>query len=809
MLKLNTITDPGKILSPSLLDEWNSFLEMNFFPTLDIVRRGKKVVLSQPSPFPISKSSPNTIGEIRDRQGKLIERSHVSTSFYSLVRAGKVWVASELYPILKSFLNKWALRDGEKHHPLLTRIGWAASNNWHFQDSPEMVIPGTSITKGSGGYKGLAKLGFKIEAAGKIRVFAMVDAFTQWVMKPIHDMIFDIIKDLPTDGTFDQTRPVERLRWLSPLGRWYYSIDLSAATDRLPLLLQIPLMRILLEKGGFPKPAEAAREWADLLVKRAYKIALPPKPEFDIPDDLPSSVTYSVGQPMGALSSWAMLAITHHAIVQWAALRAYKKGFAIKMWFTEYAILGDDVVIANRHVAVEYLQILAQIGVKAGLAKSIVSKGQFYVEFAKKYFVPDGRADMLPFKEVVAVHSSTLLVCEFVRIHGLSLSRILTFLGYGYRSKSRAYQALYKDLPTRLRTLLVWMRSPKGCFPLSSSDWLLSSGYSSTWDIPKDPEHMVWWYTFQTIKSECEHQISKYYKAATKYKEAIEVTGSLREPMAPFSGKPLSYHPSHLTETTEVDPGSNQVFKSRLSFKHLIAPMDWKVHDETQGGEKLSWFLRLNMNYSHLSKSVDREPVIQLPRSLKDHDLAKGFMEINHATDISYYEKCVKALDWLFSYDDIASEIPMDYWPTHRVADKPVREFLMVVKWYNEFTKHFHNERWAFKPRLPKCSLDSGNTPVVRPTDIITESRLFDTYTEAEEVLPPKRFVHVDPNWAFMWQQPSGVNDLTGTQWYDHIETVWRAKFGLPQTHGSVSLKRRNDVRLTYLPLPEDKPDRS
>jgi hypothetical protein len=42
-----------------------------------------------------------------------------------------------------------------------------------------MVMPGVSITKGSGGYENLAKLGFKIEAAGKIRVFAMVDAFTQ------------------------------------------------------------------------------------------------------------------------------------------------------------------------------------------------------------------------------------------------------------------------------------------------------------------------------------------------------------------------------------------------------------------------------------------------------------------------------------------------------------------------------------------------------------------------------------------------------------------------------------------------------
>lgn len=71
----------------------------------------------------------------------------------------------------------------------------------------------------------------------------------------------------------------------------------------------------VLKWGGLPEPFEAAQEWADLLVRRAYKIALPLKPEFDLPEDLPESVTYSVGQPMGALSSWAMLALTHHAIV--------------------------------------------------------------------------------------------------------------------------------------------------------------------------------------------------------------------------------------------------------------------------------------------------------------------------------------------------------------------------------------------------------------------------------------------------------------------------------------------------------------
>jgi hypothetical protein len=78
------------------------------------------------------------------------------------------------------------------------------------------------------------------------------------------------------------------------------------------------------------------------------------------------------------------------------------------------------------------------------------------------------------------------------------------------------------------------MRSPKGCFPLSSKDWLLSSGWSTRWDIPEDPTHMVWWFVFEQIKSECNFQIMRYYKAATKYKEAIDKTGALREPFGPF-----------------------------------------------------------------------------------------------------------------------------------------------------------------------------------------------------------------------------------------------------------------------------------
>jgi len=50
---------------------------------------------------------------------------------------------------------------------------------------------------------------------------------------------------------------------------------------------------------------------------------------------------------------------------------------------------------------------------------------------------------------------STSLVVEFVRKYDLSLNAILSFLGYGYKSKMKVYKTLYFRLSTRLRVLLV------------------------------------------------------------------------------------------------------------------------------------------------------------------------------------------------------------------------------------------------------------------------------------------------------------------------------------------------------------------
>jgi len=92
----------------------------------------------------------------------------------------------------------------------------------------------------------MGKLGLKQEPAGKMRVFAMVDPISQWALKPIHETVFSILRTIRADGTFNQTHPLLRSkRWDS-----MFSLDLSSATDRLPLSLQKAIVEFIYPQCG-------------------------------------------------------------------------------------------------------------------------------------------------------------------------------------------------------------------------------------------------------------------------------------------------------------------------------------------------------------------------------------------------------------------------------------------------------------------------------------------------------------------------------------------------------------------------------
>lgn len=92
------------------------------------------------------------------------------------------------------------------------------------------------------GVSPIGQLQTKKEAAGKIRVFAMVDVWTQSALKPLHDALFSILQRLPNDGTFDQHASVKRCIVKSKASKLSFGYDLSAATDRLPISLQVSIL---------------------------------------------------------------------------------------------------------------------------------------------------------------------------------------------------------------------------------------------------------------------------------------------------------------------------------------------------------------------------------------------------------------------------------------------------------------------------------------------------------------------------------------------------------------------------------------
>ena len=88
----------------------------------------------------------------------------------------------------------------------------------------------------------IGQLSTKKEAAGKIRVFAMVDIWTQSALKPLHDYLFSFLRSLPNDGTFDQHASVKRCMEKSKVSNQSFGYDLSAATDRLPIAIQVSIL---------------------------------------------------------------------------------------------------------------------------------------------------------------------------------------------------------------------------------------------------------------------------------------------------------------------------------------------------------------------------------------------------------------------------------------------------------------------------------------------------------------------------------------------------------------------------------------
>jgi hypothetical protein len=101
-------------------------------------------------------------------------------------------------------------------------------------------------------------------------------------LKKFHNDLLDSLKKFSQDRTFTQ----------DPRNSWsnnhepFYSLDLSAATDRFPVFLQMKVLSLLYD-NNFP----LAWTWKQILTNREFYSPLYGKHH------------YNVGQPMGSYSS--------------------------------------------------------------------------------------------------------------------------------------------------------------------------------------------------------------------------------------------------------------------------------------------------------------------------------------------------------------------------------------------------------------------------------------------------------------------------------------------------------------------------
>nr|UJQ92510.1 MAG: putative RNA-dependent RNA polymerase [Mitoviridae sp.] len=206
----------------------------------------------------------------------------------------------------------------------------------------------------------LGKLGVVYDQAGKARVVASANWWIQSALKGLHSSIFKLLKTLPKDGTMDQNAAFDLFISNVDKTSKMSGFDLSAATDRLPIDLQ----KIVLDSCGVNGSL-----WSELM--NVTYVA-----PFENKENL-TEVEYAVGQPMGAYSSWAMLALTHHMIVNLAALLTGQDKLGVN-----YAVLGDDMVINNDLVAEKYVELMTDLGLEISMGKSVISNR--FTEFAKK-----------------------------------------------------------------------------------------------------------------------------------------------------------------------------------------------------------------------------------------------------------------------------------------------------------------------------------------------------------------------------------------------------------------------------------------
>nr|AWY10990.1 RNA-dependent RNA polymerase [Sclerotinia sclerotiorum mitovirus 32] len=200
----------------------------------------------------------------------------------------------------------------------------------------------------------------------KMRVVGVVDHYSQLALKPLHNWLSVCLSKIKQDCTLEQGRFKQLL--LNKNIDIFYSVDLTAATDRFPIQVIEQLLK-------FQLPHEYVDAWKEVMVGQPFEYR-------------GSLYKYNAGNPMGAYSSFNSFALTHHFLIYHCC-----KELGVRWKTLPYSLLGDDIVIGNKLVGEMYMKLISSLHVDYSLAKT--HRSDRFFEFAKRVFL-DGE-EITPF----------------------------------------------------------------------------------------------------------------------------------------------------------------------------------------------------------------------------------------------------------------------------------------------------------------------------------------------------------------------------------------------------------------------------
>lgn len=240
------------------------------------------------------------------------------------------------------------------------------------------------------GIDAVGKIGLIQEPGFKLRAVANPNRVYQIALKPLGDIIYDTLKTLPWDCTFDQSKATPHLQKHLQESRRAYCIDLTGATDYFPLSLQLSLLSKL-----FPDHSDYISLFDELS-----------RSPWIFQDTV---IQWKRGQPLGLFPSFGSFALCHGLLLLSLCPNGYENNFFV---------LGDDVVILDDNLALAYLKVLKALRCPVSISKSINSNK--IIEFGGKIISKDFVFPQLKWRQL-----SDDNFIDIVKLLGMKALRLL------------------------------------------------------------------------------------------------------------------------------------------------------------------------------------------------------------------------------------------------------------------------------------------------------------------------------------------------------------------------------------------------